>query len=110
MSRDPNQRFQTARAFKAALLTVAQRLEVGQQLSETTFTDQDKGPPMPVAAAENGTLRLSDESKTQTALPTVVAQPSGVSVGVAKKILAFALSAGLSAVVTWWCLAALFHQ
>lgn len=111
MSKDPDERFQTARAFEVALVTVAQRLEVSPQLREAApFTPEIGVAIPPATAAQIGTPRISDDSETQTALPATVAQNPVVSTGATRKILAFALSAVLSAVVTWWCLAALFHQ
>lgn len=111
MSKDPDQRFQSAKAFEVALATVAVQLGDSPQAPEMANpTPQSVQPPPGGDAGGPGTLRISEELETRTAMPLVKPQ-STIGVGAfAKRILAFAISAALSAIATWWCLATIFHR
>ena len=108
MSKDPDERFQTAKAFDAALSTVAERLLVGVRMGSSR-------PPPPVLQQHailtgSDTLRLLDEQRTETALPDRGALARVPRNQMRFQLMAFTVSACASATVTWWCLTFLFHQ
>jgi hypothetical protein len=108
MSKDPDERFQTAKAFDAALSTVAERLGVGVRMVSSR-------PPPPVSQQHaivtgSDTFRLADEQRTETALPDRGALARVSRNQIRFQLMAFTVSACASATVTWWCLTFLFHQ
>lgn len=103
MSKNPDERFQSAKAFDAALGTVAERLVASPQRVQTPSNDPDA--PHPHVAAAVGTLHVTDELETRTEMPMSMA-PASNGAFRGKKILVFALSALMSAVITWWWLTA----
>ena len=107
MSKNPDERFQTARAFEAALVTVAERLGISPQVLESLPQPKEpSGPYSPTAqAAGAGTLQIADDLETKTALPTDLPRLQIVFPAFWVKLLAFTLSALLSAGATWWWLA-----
>ena len=111
MSKEPEERFQSAKAFEAALMTVAERLGDSPQLPESAKLTLQSKQPMPIGgAASPGTLRISDELETKTAIPFAKHQLTIGAGAVAKRIVTFAISAALSALATWWCLATIFRR
>ncbi len=100
MSKDPEQRFQTARAFDTALAAVVEKLGgVRRPVSSRPPPPSNNVPRAP----EGATLRLSDDQQTETAIPDRL-QLASVGGKLRPQLTAFAVSAVLSATATWWCL------
>ena len=107
MSREPEERFQTAKAFEAALITVEARLKEPPQLRETVVSSREiDGPLQAAPPAANSTLRISDDFETRTGIPAPLPQASVVPISLSRKIITFAVSAAVSGSATWWFLTA----
>lgn len=107
ISGEKEDRFQTAQAFDAALNTVALRLQDKSTVPMTPDSEPRRPAPAP---AGTGTLRLSEDLETRTAFPAFADPRPAAGAGTAVKMLAFALSAVVAALLTWWCLVRFFPR
>jgi eukaryotic-like serine/threonine-protein kinase len=100
MSKEPDERFQSAKAFGAALTTVAERQEEDPPRSMTPVAIEPRH--APGAAASAPTIQLAEGSETQTAGPAYNARfVVAGRVTRRRQLVAFVLSAAASAAVTW---------
>jgi len=108
LSIEPDERFQSAKAFDAALASIVEKLG-GNTRSHSSRPPSVTPEPIPTAAAGR-TLPPLSEQRTETALP----DSAGVAVRdrsqVGLQLMAFAVSACVSATATWWCLSVLLRR
>ena len=110
MSIEPDERFQSAKAFDAALASIVTRLnEILPSTTEHLAVNQGVESP-PDYPKQDVTLRLSEGSDTRTELPAVSARSGAIAVLPGSKFVAFALSATVSAALTWLMLSRIFPR
>jgi serine/threonine-protein kinase len=110
MSIEPDERFQSAKAFEAALASSSTHLHETLPLATERLAVNRGGSSPPDHPEHAATSRLSESGDTRTELPAVSARLGAVAVWSGSKLLAFALSAAVSAALTWLTLSRIFPR
>jgi eukaryotic-like serine/threonine-protein kinase len=110
MSIEPEERFQSAKAFEAALSSIATHLHETSPRA-TEFLPANRGGSAPPEFPEHhATLGLTEGGDTRTELPAVSARMGAIAVWPGSRLLAFTLSAAVSAALTWLTLSRIFPR